>query len=270
MVELVTPERAHADLRNGRPNNRKISRATVAGYVRAMQHGEWRSDNGVAIKYNQDGLLIDGQHRLSAVCEYGEPVEMLVAYNVPDEAMATIDYGRGRTIADLLTIESKTDHSVVVAAVARRVYAWKSGKFMQLSGFKFTPLDNRRVLGENPEIMDAVQFSRLPDMEQMRATLTTSSRAAFLSWLLRAVDREQAEDFLLKLSTGEGLRKLQPIYALREALLRSERAGRSRAAEWQQVYLVIAGWNHHRRGTECKLIKMPVGLLTNEQMPKPI
>ncbi|WP_367135065.1 hypothetical protein [Saccharothrix sp. HUAS TT1] len=269
-TELVTPERALHDLQNRRPNNRNVSKATVASYVRAMADGQWRHDNGVAIKYNANRQLIDGQHRLTAVCEFGRPVEMLIAYNVPDEAMATIDYGRGRSIADLLTIENQVEHSVTVAAVARRVYAWKNHKYMQLSGFKFTPVDTKAVLDEHPEIIDAVEFAWLPDMEFMRITLTTAARSAFLAWLLRGVDLEDAERFLVQLSTGEGLKKLQPVYALREALLRAERSGRSKTAEWQQVYLVVTGWNHYRKGNESKLIKLPIGVLTNDQFPQPI
>ena len=269
-VELISPERAVRDLENRRSNNRNISIATVASYVRAMQNGQWRADNAVAIKYNPDGKLIDGQHRLAAVRDFGQAVEMLVAYNVPDDAMATIDYGRGRSVADHLAIENKVEHSVVVAAVARRVWAWQNGRFLKLGGFKFTPLDTAGVLEQNPEILEAVAFSRIPDMCNMRTTLTTSARSAFISWLLKQIDSPEAEEFLLRLSTGEGLKKLEPVYALREALLRSERAGRSTTTETQQMYLMILGWNHHRKGHTSKLLKLPVVSLTWENFPKPI
>lgn len=74
---LVTPAMAQAWLNNNHPKNRKMSRASIARLAKDMLDGNWLlTHQGVCLGRN--GVLIDGQHRLSAVVLSGAAVEMLV------------------------------------------------------------------------------------------------------------------------------------------------------------------------------------------------
>jgi hypothetical protein len=75
-----------------------------------MRNGGWTlTHQGIA--FDENGELVDGQHRLNAVIEANVPVEMNVTTNVhrqPGEAF-TIDMGRKRTYANVATMSGVDD-----------------------------------------------------------------------------------------------------------------------------------------------------------------
>lgn len=105
---IITPEVAEFIGTHRNPNNRKINPVDVARHVRAMVEGRWHY-NGDAIRFNEHGLLIDGQHRLKACVVSKQPLHTLVIVGLPDEVMATIDSGKTRTAADILRIQGMKD-----------------------------------------------------------------------------------------------------------------------------------------------------------------
>lgn len=88
----VTPDMA-ADLLKNNRHNRPLSRNKINIMVADIKAGRFELTHqpiGIA----EDGELVDGQHRLTAVCEAGIPVEMFVAYNAPRSTK--IDIGKVR------------------------------------------------------------------------------------------------------------------------------------------------------------------------------
>ncbi len=99
-VETITPEMAKAILA-GNTGNRAIRANAVRNMADDMRRGFWRlTHQGIAIA--QDGRLLDGQHRLHAILDYGQPVEMMVARNVDPAAFSAMDRGRVRQVRDIL------------------------------------------------------------------------------------------------------------------------------------------------------------------------
>ena len=109
-VVTVTPEMAREWLTKNMSSNRPVLRSTVHGYARMMRTGGWKlTHQGIA--FDQNGELIDGQHRLHAVIEANVPVEMNVTYDVerkPGEVF-TIDMGRKRTYANVAQMSGILD-----------------------------------------------------------------------------------------------------------------------------------------------------------------
>ena len=73
----ITPEKAKEMLERNF-NNRTINYKMVKMYAKQMYENNW-DITGQAISFDTDGVLIDGQHRLAAVCLANKPVKMLVA-----------------------------------------------------------------------------------------------------------------------------------------------------------------------------------------------
>lgn len=109
-VVTVTPELAREWLEKNMERNRPVMKGTVHGYARLMKAGGWNlTHQGIA--FDEDGKLMDGQHRLHAVVEANVPVQMNVTYNVrhtPGEAF-TIDMGRKRTYANITMMSGIDD-----------------------------------------------------------------------------------------------------------------------------------------------------------------
>ena len=89
---LITPEMA-SGLLSKNTHNRTISKVKVTQMVNDIKSGRFETTHQpVAIA--EDGELIDGQHRLTAIVESGIAVELLVAYNAPRSTK--IDIGKIR------------------------------------------------------------------------------------------------------------------------------------------------------------------------------
>lgn len=109
-VVTVTPDMARAWLEKNMKRNRPVMKSTVHSYARQMRNGTWNlTHQGIA--FDENGELIDGQHRLSAIMEANIPVQMNVTYDVkrtPGEVF-TVDMGRKRTYANVMAMSGIDD-----------------------------------------------------------------------------------------------------------------------------------------------------------------
>jgi len=123
----ITPQKAEEWL-SAMKVNRKLNHSKVSAMVADILDGRWQ-DNGDTIKLNKSEVPIDGQHRLKAIVMSGQALSMLVAFNVPNCAMATIDSATARTTANHLQIFGKCDHNEAgtIAAALRYLWAWEQG-----------------------------------------------------------------------------------------------------------------------------------------------
>lgn len=98
-VEMVTPAIAKKWL-DQNSGNRRLREPTVAQYSRDMDAENWER-KPVAVCFDDDGKLGNGQHTLSAIAKSGKAQELLVARNVPRKAIAMMDRGLVRTLTDV-------------------------------------------------------------------------------------------------------------------------------------------------------------------------
>lgn len=96
----MTPEMA-AGLLAKNTNNRPIRKYRVNEFIDIIKSGEWKTTHqGVAL--DQNGVLIDGQHRLEAIRKAGQTVEILVVEGLPPSARLAIDTHAKRSYSDIL------------------------------------------------------------------------------------------------------------------------------------------------------------------------
>lgn len=101
--EVITPQIAKAYLACGVSNNRHINKMIVNKYKTDIANGNWMATHQ-GIAFDENGLLIDGQHRLTAIVESGVSVPMLVTRGVERPGLLVIDSGKTRTASDSLKI----------------------------------------------------------------------------------------------------------------------------------------------------------------------
>ena len=121
-VVEMTPEDAQRFLDKNHPNNRKPKPGKIVQYRRDMEADNWPLTHQ-AVAQDEDGFLIDGQNRLSAVVQAGVPVVMLLCTGVPRRAMIGADCGTVRGVADAARIigEPFAHGESSYGAVARRM-----------------------------------------------------------------------------------------------------------------------------------------------------
>lgn len=118
--ELVTPQMAHAYLAKN-VGNRKLQKSAVARYASDMEAGNWE-DKPIAICFDENGQLGNGQHTLHAITASGKPQYLLIAENVRRRAIAMMDVGQKRTINDIAHFVGE-DFNSPRAAVVRIMVA---------------------------------------------------------------------------------------------------------------------------------------------------
>lgn len=99
--EEITPDIAAEWLAHNAVN-RNVRRAAVAQYAADMAAGNWREADA-PITRRADGMLLDGQHRLSAIIASGKTIGAwvhIVSDNVAPMDLR-IDVGKVRTITDI-------------------------------------------------------------------------------------------------------------------------------------------------------------------------
>ena len=99
--EFITPEIAQALLETN-TENRKLSRGTVQAYSQDILAGNWDENVGVAISIDENGILRDGQHRLSAIVQTGIGIHTWICRNVSSDGI--YDNNRKRSNADQISI----------------------------------------------------------------------------------------------------------------------------------------------------------------------
>ena len=84
-IEIITPEMALAYLGNNH-KHREIKASKVEKLAAAMQDDKWEL-NGKTIVFDKDGVLLNGQHRLSAAVLANRPLTTIVIRGIEKEAI---------------------------------------------------------------------------------------------------------------------------------------------------------------------------------------
>jgi hypothetical protein len=209
--QLVTPEIASKWLERN-TNNRAMRQHQVRRLVEALKSGRYIV-NGDPIRFDVNGVLLDGQHRLSAIVQSGVSVECLVITNLPVAAFNTIDTGTRRNGADVL-LKEKYQH--ILASAVGMLNELRAGRFAL-----HTQSDNDQIvagLEAHPGIRESVAVC-LP-LKRM----TSVSLMAALHYEFRKINETVADDFIEDLILGSELRSNDPVFLLREKLVRNHGA----------------------------------------------
>lgn len=111
-IVMVTPQMAKVWLEKN-PCNRPIRMKVVDAFARDMKCGKWLlTHQGIA--FDEDGNLLDGQHRLSAVALSGCSVLMEVTTGLPRASMIAVDGGSIRDFRDAIVIDNKYENDVAL------------------------------------------------------------------------------------------------------------------------------------------------------------
>lgn len=146
----MTPELAQKYL-DTQVLNRKLNPDWVAALARSIEKGEWILD-GNSIKMDDNGHLIDGQHRLQAVVLSGMTVEMEVKSGFPSDAINVIDtFTRPRSMSDILTLRGIKNATTVGAGV--RTYELETrGVLNGNARYRVTPTTALDIYNSNPDV----------------------------------------------------------------------------------------------------------------------
>lgn len=243
--------------------NRSCRQAVVNCYLADMKKGNWHHQ-GDPIRFNVDGQLIDGQHRLRALILYGKPLEFLIVRGVPVEAMSTIDAGVKRSAADQFTILGHS-HASMRAATLRLLMSYRlsGGQSIQKS---IAELDSRgkKTLRRPPTTDELLaEMKHWPSLDESFKWAQPAkamkgigpSMFVALHYLFAQKDENAADEFMAGLLEGVNLPKSSPILALRKNLLNGLLKG-VRFTTLEIGTRCIMAWNAYRERRQMSIIKV--------------
>lgn len=254
--EVWTPTKAKQILAKG-GSNRRLSAMTVTRYAAAMGDEKW-SMNGETIKISRAGKLLDGQHRLHAVIESGKPVSMLTVRGLMPKTQATVDDGFKRNLAHVLDISGEK-HSTTLAFSLSLLDRWAKDELHQI----------RSRSGHGPRRDECVAaLKKHPDLRHYVAhkltfnfgkTLGSRGLFAFCWYICSKNHPDTADMFYEQLSMGVAMGAEDPVYHLRERLLKSKLSDdpRLRLDTLQKVNLISSAWNATVQNRTIKLLRLP-------------
>lgn len=260
----ITPALAKEWIRTN-THNRNLRERVVNGYANDMIAGHWVED-GQSIKFSISGVLLDGQHRLTAIVQSGITVRMLVVNGLPEATQDTMDTGAKRTLADVLKLRGETNFTAL-ASILLRAYLWEQGYRRKLKGAGAAQPTHRQLLEmleRHPELRRSAEIA-----DRVRKSAHLSGGIAGLChWLFLGVDQSDCAFFFARLGDGVGLMVDDPIYALRRALDNLAQ-DRSTADDTYVTALVIKAWNAFRAGRPVQILSWKAGGSTPEAFPEP-
>lgn len=245
----VTPQLAKQWLLTN-TDNRKPSPAWVSKLARDMRNGQF-PNVGETIKFDEDGHLIDGQHRLMAIVESGKTIEFFVIEGIPREDRFKMDKNRRRSASDELTMGYGIPSAKSAQAVCRLVLLWE---VEEIRGEVYKPTD--------AEIVDYVVTNRDAMGQAVRYGMSLRNEigglpAAFgcLHYLTFRIDAATAMEFWEGVMRGEGLHSGDPELALRNLIIRHAQKGGEKPVK---PFLAAGAkaWNAKREGKKMKALAL--------------
>lgn len=242
----VTPEMAEEWLSRNTANRPmredvvdKIGRDQVAGRFQ---------ENGDAIRFGPDGLMLDGQHRAEAYRRTGTSGWQLVVSNLPSTTRDTIDDGTRRTMGDRLAFHGEASPKTL-AAVVRRALMWERRAY---ANAKYMPsaLEAFEFLDANPDLREAAAAAD----HYRKARLLAGSTIGLCWWLFSRLDQSQCTEFFDRLADGANLPGGHPILTLRNRL-NALNAQPGRVPVSHTTALCVKAWNYFRDGASLRTIR---------------
>lgn len=254
-VEKITPAMAEKLLEGSKDiKNRNVSDAHVAWLCAQMKGGKWTL-NGEAIIFDDEGQLLDGQHRLWAIITSGVTVESLVTRGVDRKGFATIDTGNARTLANVLGIVGEK-YSASVASALSWTHRHDLGKmFTTAKSAGFSHPVGLALMRKYPEIREsAEEVSRMATKSEILKGVP-SSILIFLHHRFSTHSKEKATEFFETLgdirfdTTGTPTRILRDQILRRKMDMRSGGGG-SKTPPMEMMAVFIKAWTDFLSGNK--------------------
>lgn len=251
----VTPQLAKQWLKTNE-DNRNVSEEWVKKLARGMSKDDF-PNVGETIKFDTDGHLIDGQHRLMAVVLADKTIEFFVIEGIERDNRYRMDQGRTRKPSDELTMKHHLPNAQMAVATVRIVLMWQ---IEVIKSQTFTPT-NQEIIDyavENAELVNqAVRYGM-----NLRGDIgALPSPTAALYFLTYQIDAGEALQFWELVKTGEGLHSGDPELTLRGAITRLRGKGGEKNPKTFMA-MVAKAWNARREGKKIKVLapKLPADL----------
>ena len=277
-IEMVTEEIAESWLQKN-TMNRRLESGRVNSYKSQLMNDVWQF-NGQPIIFATDGTLLDGQGRLTAIFESGVPMACLVVRGVPKSSFSSMDTGKTRTVADVLSAsrilgDSNGTIAGYVATIVKKYKEWNASRFGSHGAASTRTTSNNteclESVQENLEIFvtaakEAYRLSAGPDRENLMANGKYYGLIIAYLVLDKGWSIEEVVPFIDEM-TNKYIQhpKGAATTTIRE-YLKDVKDGRKKITDEEKFHMFARAWNSYIQKKEVKSFSLKAS--TEEFMSK--
>jgi hypothetical protein len=232
--------------------NRNPSRAKISRFADLIRAGRWTL-NGETVKFGSDGRLLDGQSRLRAIVEAGQPAHLELRGGLSPEAQRTMDCGEVRKGTHTLEMLGE-EHAQILSPALRLVFKWETGQLGtsgsgQGRGSLLENLAMPGLLDRHAGLRQSVAWA-VGLGPRLRKWVPLSEASAF-HYLFAMGGRLKRDAFFDGLVSGNALS--QPVALYRQ---RVTAALPSRLSSHVLRRLLVKAWNAHHAGRQIEALTL--------------
>lgn len=260
-IEFIWPKKAEEMLENN-VQNRKVSQNVVDLFARDMANREWEL-NGESIKFDKNGRLIDGQHRLLAIIKAGVSVQTLVVRGLEPKTIYTQDTGRRRTLKDAFDVEG-IKYSSIVPSIIRshhslqnygHNYVGESDGIMKKGARSLTNKQALALYHQDSNTWDHIAAFTYSVCTHM-SILKTSEVGGIYAYLYKDLGHSMStiEQFFNEL-TDVTPTSNNTIRLLRKRLLDAKLHPRDTLVPRYRFAIIVRTWNAYLNGENLRILR---------------
>lgn len=246
---IITPEVAQELLNRQSDLQRKLNPIHLNRLVNVMIEGKWIDFNGDTIKFDVNGLLLDGQHRLYAVIKSRKAIRTYIALGLDKDDIYFMDlWHKSRKTSDVFAMKGITNYAAVSSAISS---LWKyDNKVLDKGNIYPDPEETFKYYLQNTNIQESFKYAF--KVKQIIGL----SLGVFLHYLFCRFDKEIANSFFESMADGADLKYNNPILILRNRLLYLKRKEVQLTLDVpNRIALVILAWNAIRENRKLTQLR---------------
>jgi hypothetical protein len=259
----VTPEIAEKWLQNNEGNRRLVVNR-VMQFATDMEAGRWVDRHPHGISFDENGRLLDGQHRLHAVAVSGVPVMMRCTFGLATEMESMFDLGAPRHTGEVMRRAGITDPNNMSALISTLYWydnfpdrAWSGLGYPSKTWILEQAQRDHEALGETVRIAQSAWTARRVPRPSYGVTRILAQRAGL---------DEMWDDWNDGITSGAGLRHGDPRLAVINYFGHSSRKGEraGRLERQKAVGMLLKSLIAYREGKQIKTLRFE---MTSLPMP---
>lgn len=234
-------------------SNRNVRASRVRNYATAMTEGRWLY-TADPIRFDEDGRLIDGQHRLMAVVRAGVEVPMQVVRGLDRQARDAVDTGAVRTASDALKVRGFTHTPQLAATVPLVNWLLKDAPYAAT----YTRDEVVHWVEVHDGLAETVELA-VRNRNLLPCQLAPFAAAHYAARRAASDDAAPETFFIEQLVETIGLTTASPALATRRYLLgtRENKGTQGKSAKAATVLALLDGYRRFRDGERLFTMRAP-------------
>lgn len=188
----VTPGLAKEVIEKANTNNRPVSKLNVSRLAEQMSAGSW-TQGLTKLIFSSAGRFLDGQHRLTAIIQSGQPCVFDCTFNMSEDAFGCLDTNKKRNASDTLSVYGYKNLSTLSSMIRKTNHYYKNkGNMWNIN----TPCSNSLVIELASQNQKFQEIASLLDNKKDFSIYGNKSDMGSCYAIFDKIDPVLAEDFM--------------------------------------------------------------------------